>query len=74
MCEIYLESVDFTLLLRYAESSQTKMAAPVVLYLVRSNLTLDANQMMTIYQKRWKIEEYHRSLKQNAALDCSCGV
>ena len=38
------------------------------LYLVTSALTLDFLTLTTIYQKRWKIEEYHRSLKQNAAL------
>ena len=37
-------------------------------YLVTSDLTLDAVQIITIYQKRWKVEEYHRSLKQNASL------
>lgn len=25
--------------------------------------------MLKIYQRRWKIEEYHKSLKQNASLD-----
>ena len=39
-----------------------------VRYLVTSDLTLTADQLITIYQKRWKVEEYHRSLKQNAAL------
>ena len=39
-----------------------------VRYLVTSDLTLTAGQLATIYQKRWKVEEYHRSLKQNAAL------
>ena len=37
-------------------------------YLVTSDLTLNAEQIMTIYQKRWKVEEYHRSLKQNVSL------
>ncbi len=37
-------------------------------YLVTSDSTLTANQLITIYQKRWKVEEYHRSLKQNASL------
>jgi len=39
-----------------------------VRYLVTSDLTLNAEQIMTIYQKRWKVEEYHRSLKQNVSL------
>ena len=33
-----------------------------------SDLTLDADRIIAIYQKRWKVEEYHRSLKQNASL------
>jgi hypothetical protein len=41
------------------------------LYLVTSDVTLDATHLTTIYQTRWKIEEYHRSLKQNASLDKS---
>jgi hypothetical protein len=39
-----------------------------VRYLVSSDLTLTADQLIEIYQKRWKVEEYHRSLKQNAAV------
>jgi hypothetical protein len=39
-----------------------------VRYLVTSDLTLKADQIITIYQKWWKIEEYHRSLKQNVSL------
>ena len=37
-------------------------------YLISSDLTLDFAAFTTIYQKRWKVEEYHRSLKQNASL------
>ena len=40
-------------------------------YLVSSNLTLEADEVVTIYQTRWKVEEYHRSLKQNASLSKS---
>ena len=38
------------------------------LYLVSSDTNLDYQQMTTIYQRRWKIEEYHKSLKQNASM------
>ncbi|MBC7920462.1 MAG: transposase, partial [Ferruginibacter sp.] len=27
--------------------------------------------MTTIYQRRWKVEEYHKSLKQNASMGSS---
>ncbi|MBC8135820.1 MAG: transposase [Fibrella sp.] len=38
-----------------------------VLYLVTSDLTLDASAMLAVYKKRWKIEEFHKSIKSNAA-------
>lgn len=39
-----------------------------ILHLVCSDLTLDGEQAATIYKKRWKVEEFHKSLKSNAAL------
>lgn len=42
-----------------------------VLYLVSSDLTLDYAPMTTIYQKRWKVEEFHKSIKSNTALSKS---
>jgi hypothetical protein len=38
------------------------------LYLVCSDTTLDVNSISTIYEKRWKVEEYHKSLKSNVDL------
>ena len=37
-----------------------------VLFLVNSDTDLDQAQLTTLYQRRWKVEEYHKSLKQNA--------
>ena len=42
-----------------------------VLYLVSSDTSLTWEQITIIYQKRWKIEEYHRSLKQNTSMGCN---
>ena len=39
-----------------------------ILNLVCSDLTCTGEQVATIYQKRWKVEEFHKSLKSNAAL------
>jgi len=39
-----------------------------VLYLVSSDLTLTYEQIIAIYHKRWKVEEYHKSLKQHVCL------
>lgn len=36
--------------------------------LVCSDLTCDGEQVATLYQKRWKVEEFHKSLKSNAGL------
>ncbi len=39
-----------------------------VLYLATSDLTLGYTDITTIYQKRWKVEEYHKSVKSNLGL------
>jgi len=36
-----------------------------MLYLASNDLDLTSEQMTTIYQKRWKVEEYHKSIKSN---------
>ena len=67
---IYLEQVPFPLhLLRQVFTNDDNSTG--VRYLVTSDLTLTADQPATIYQKRWKVEEYHRSLKQNVSLSKS---
>jgi Transposase DDE domain len=38
------------------------------LYLVTSDSELRYEQIFEIYKKRWKIEEYHESIKGNACL------
>ena len=39
-----------------------------VQYLVSSDATLDYERLSTIYQRRWKVGEYHKSLKVNTSL------
>lgn len=41
------------------------------LHLVTNDLDSDADQIYETYQKRWRIEEYHKSIKQNASLEKS---
>jgi hypothetical protein len=38
------------------------------MHLVSKNLTVSADDFQTLYKKRWGLEEYHKSLKQNASL------
>ena len=37
------------------------------LYLVCSDLNLNRVQIQTIYQKRWKVEVFHKSIKSNTS-------
>ncbi|CEG57664.1 TPA: transposase [Legionella pneumophila] len=38
------------------------------LYLVSNDMLSSAERLYEVYQKRWRIEEYHKSIKQNASL------
>lgn len=38
------------------------------LYLVTNDLFIEADRIYTVYQKRWRIEEFHKSIKQNTSL------
>ena len=68
--EVYLEQVPFPLLL-VKQVLTNKDGSQGVLYLVTSDTTLDGDRMMGLYQERWQVEVYHKSLKQNASLACS---
>lgn len=37
-------------------------------YLLTSDVTLSGDDLSAIYQRRWNVEEYHKSLKQNVTL------
>lgn len=45
-----------------------KDGSTALLNLVCSDLSCNGEQVATIYQKRWKVEEFHKSLKSNACL------
>ena len=68
--EVYLEGVDFPLLLvKQVFVNEDKSTG--VLYLVTSDTTLTSERITTLYRTRWHVEEYHKSLKQNASLEKS---
>jgi hypothetical protein len=64
---IYLEAVSFPLEL-VKQVFKNGDGSQGILYLVSSTLTLTPDQITAIYQKRWKVEEYHKSLKQHVSL------
>jgi len=68
--EIYLESVDFPLLL-LKQVFANEDGSTGILYLVSSDMSLTFEDITTIYRKRWNVEPYHKSLKQNASLEKS---
>ena len=67
---VYLEGVDFPL--RLVKQVFTNGDGSVgILYLVTSDLELTYDGITTLYGKRWNVEPYHKSLKQNASLSLS---
>lgn len=67
---IYLEGVDFPLRL-IQQVFKNEDGSTGILYLVSSDTTLNHDNILSIYHKRWNIEPYHKSLKQNASLEKS---
>jgi IS4 transposase len=67
---IYLEGVEFPLLL-VKQVFVNEDGSTGVLYLVTSDTSLTYHDIITIYRKRWNVEPYHKSLKQNASLERS---
>lgn len=64
---VYVEEVPFPLVL-LRQVFTNKDGSTGTLYLVSSDTTLTYDTMTDLYQKRWKIEEYHKALKQQCAL------
>jgi hypothetical protein len=67
---IYLEGVDFPLHL-VKQVFINEDGSTGTLYLVTSDHDLTYDQITTLYGKRWNVEPYHKSLKQNASLEKS---
>jgi len=66
-CKVFLKGLDFPVLIT-KQVFKNKNQSTGILYLACSNLDLTALDINTIYQKRWKVEEFHKSLKSNLAL------
>lgn len=64
---VYLRSVSHDVLLM-RQVFTNKDGSQGILYLVSNDTTLDAATMATIYKKRWKVEQYHKSLKQHTSV------
>lgn len=73
---VYLDGIDFAVqVLRQVFTNEDGKdtedgngnGSQTVGYLCTSDLSLSASDLSKLYQKRWKVEEYHKSLKSNAS-------
>lgn len=65
--KVYLRSVEKPVWL-VKQVFINKDGSQGVLYLIATDLSMNYHSITTIYKKRWKVEEYHKSLKQHTAL------
>ena len=67
---VYLKGLDFPVqLVKQVFINQDGSTGD--LYLVTNDLDLDATATCTTYEKRWGVEVFHKSLKQNVGLEKS---
>ena len=64
--KVYLKDIPFPVVITH-KVFKNGDACTGELYLVTNDLALSGDHIYEIYQKRWRIEEYHRSIKQNAS-------
>ena len=65
--QIWMKGISFPLL-AWKQIFKNKDGSEGVLYLVTNDLELTNDQIENIYQKRWNIECFHKTVKQNASL------
>jgi IS4 transposase len=63
----WLKGLDFPVLL-HRQVFTNKDGSTGILYLACSNFDCDISRLETIYQKRWNVEVFHKTLKSNTAL------
>ena len=68
---IYLEGYEDALRVTKQVSKDGDDDESIYLYLVTNDIDITTNKILEIYKRRWKIEEYHKSLKQNLKIELS---
>jgi len=68
--KVYLKETPYPVTLVKEEFVNQDLST-ASLYLVSSDEKLSFQQIISLYQKRWKVEQYHKSLKNNASLQAS---
>ena len=67
---VYLKGVSFPVQVM-KKVFKNEDGSEGTLYLVTNDTAINGEQIFEIYQKRWCIEEYHKSVKQNASFEKS---
>lgn len=65
--QIWIKELPFPVLL-VKQIFKNDNGTTGILYLACSDTTVEAKTIMEVYQKRWPIEEYHKSIKSNTNL------
>lgn len=65
--KLYIKGVDFAVLV-VKQVLKNGDGTSSALYLACSDLKLSREQILQLYKRRWKVEEYHKSLKNNCSL------
>lgn len=68
--KVWLKDLEFPILLT-KQVFINKNQSTGVRFLVSNDFSLSDDDFTTLYKKRWSVEEYHKSLKQNAAIEKS---
>ena len=68
--KVWLKDLDFPVLL-IKQVFINKDQSTGTRFLVSNDFTLSGEQFTTLYKKRWSVEEYHKSIKQNASIGSS---
>ena len=68
--KVWLKDLEFPVLLT-KQIFKNKNQSTGVRFLGSNDFSLSDDDFTTLYKKRWSVEEYHKSLKQNAAIEKS---
>ena len=68
--KVWIKDLEFAVYL-FKQVFKNKDGTEGQRFLVSNDFTLTNDQFETLYKKRWGVEEYHKSLKQNASIGSS---
>ena len=63
----WVKGMDIPVVL-HRQIFKNKDGSEGILYLISNDVELDKDAIETIYQKRWKVEVFHKNIKSNTAL------